>query len=60
MSGRLVEAMCGVAFTDRLLKGELKWENNLNSESDFFKGLVLRLLEGGDQESGLCTATGRM
>ena len=36
--------MCGVAFTDRLLKGELMWGNNLKRS----------------QESGLCTATGQM
>ena len=36
--------MCGVAFTDRLLKGELMWGNNLKRS----------------QESGLCTATGQV
>ena len=40
--------MCGVAFTDRLLKGELRW------------GRSLKELEGGNQESGLCTAAGQM
>ena len=41
---RELEEMCGVAFTDRLLKGELMWGNNLKRS----------------QESGLCTATGQM
>ena len=43
---RELEEMCGVAFTDRLLKGELM--------------CMGKELEGGDQESGSCTATGQM
>ena len=29
---RELEEMCGVAFTDRLLKGELRWGKNLKEE----------------------------
>lgn len=45
MSGRLVEAMCGVAFTDRLLKGELKWEKNLKDS------LGIRFFQGSGSET---------